>query len=48
MSNIGLDIFVNALFAITLSQISILVALDLFFGIVLIIEGTILKKEHSC
>ncbi len=44
LSNIGLGVFVNALFSITINQISILVILDLIFGLVLIIEGTILKK----
>ena len=48
LSNIGLGVFVNALFSITLNQISILVILDLFFGIILIIEGTILKKDKQC
>jgi len=48
LSNIGLGVFVNALFSITLNQISILVILDLFFGIILIVEGTILKKDTLC
>jgi len=48
LSNIGLGVFVNALFSITINQISILVILDLIFGIILIIEGTILKKDISC
>ncbi|MDX9814718.1 MAG: hypothetical protein RBS91_08690 [Sulfurimonadaceae bacterium] len=48
LSNIGLGIFVNALFSITISQISILIILDILFGIILIVEGTILKKEMKC
>ncbi|WP_418180553.1 hypothetical protein ACNSOL_11495 [Aliarcobacter lanthieri] len=48
LSNIGLGVFVNALFSITISQISVLIVLDLLFGIILIIEGTILKKESKC
>ena len=48
LSNIGLGVFVNALFSITINQISILIVLDILFGIILIIEGTILKKESRC
>lgn len=48
LSNIGLGVFVNALFSITINQISILILLDILFGIILIIEGTILKKESRC
>ncbi|MFY4859593.1 hypothetical protein ACOTVM_03480 [Aliarcobacter butzleri] len=48
LSNIGLGVFVNDLFSITISQISVLIVLDLLFGIILIIEGTILKKESKC
>jgi|GEM_PF-4390890 len=46
--NIGLGIFVNALFSITINQISILIILSLLYGIILIIEGTIFKKESKC
>lgn len=31
LSNVGLGVFVNALFSITLNQISMLIILDLFF-----------------
>jgi len=46
--NIGLGIFVNALFSLTQKQYSIFIMLDLFFGIMLIIEGSIMKKDVSC
>lgn len=46
--NIGLGIFVNALFSITLGQVSTLIVFDTIFGIMLIIEGSILKKDITC
>lgn len=48
LTNIGLGIFVNALFSITINQITFLVVLDLLFGIILIVEGIILKKDIKC
>jgi len=45
LSNIGLGIFVNSLYSLTQKEISIYIILDLFFGIMMIIEGSIMKKE---
>jgi len=42
--NIGLGIFVNSLYSLTQKEVSIYIILDVFFGIMMIIEGSILKK----
>ena len=46
--NIGLGIFVNSLYSLTQREISIYIILDVFFGIMMIIEGSILKKDGKC
>ncbi len=42
--NIGLGIFINALFAITINQISVFVIVDLLLGLIIISEGAKQKE----
>ena len=46
--NIGLGIFVNSLYSLTQKEISIYIVLDVIFGIMMIIEGSIMKKDNRC
>jgi len=46
--NIGLGIFVNSLYSLTQKEISIYIVLDVIFGIMMIIEGSIMKKDNQC
>lgn len=46
--NIGLGIFVNSLYSLPQHEISVYIVLDVFFGIMMIIEGSIMKKDNQC
>ena len=46
--NIGLGIFVNSLYSLTQKEFSVYIILDVFFGIMMIIEGSIMKKDNKC
>jgi len=47
LSNIGLGLFVNALYSLTQKEIKIYILFDIIFAIMLILEGVIMKEENE-
>jgi len=48
IADIGIGVFANALFSLTQENYSYYIFLDIIFGIMLIVEGNLLKKDSIC